>query len=116
MNGLASDARSWRVEAIGKAKKNNKIEKEVEERPEHQNAFKTQGKTIKTNGKPKQAEERAPRLTQQRPGAPRSTKEHPGAPRSAQDPKSIEKQTIFSTEAQKVLKNKRFLAWRPKKY
>ena len=53
---------------------------------------------------------------QAHPTAPRSTKEHPGAPRSAQDPKSIEKQTIFSPEAQKLLKNKRFLAWRPKKY
>ena len=54
LNGSASDARSWRVEAIGKTKK-KKINKEVDERPEHQNALKNLGKTIKPNGKPKQA-------------------------------------------------------------
>ena len=55
LNGLTSDARSGRVEAIGKTKKKKKIDKEVEERPERQHALNSQGKILKPNGKPKQA-------------------------------------------------------------
>ena len=44
LNGLTSDARSGRVEAIGKTKRKKKIDKEEEERPESQMHWKPKEK------------------------------------------------------------------------